>query len=190
VPPVRSFDFLAVLGGDDRLASRVYNQSLSRLTRLARRHAPDLPLDLHEEIVQETWQLVLARGKESFIAAAVEPEAYLSQVLRNAVEGVRSNNRPAGTASRSHPADVREAIVDEQPEKADSWESERQFKSEERAMEIRLDIELFAAKAQPPVAAALTAMLIRGLTMTEAACDVGLTRQTLGRRLQPLRQAA
>jgi DNA-directed RNA polymerase specialized sigma24 family protein len=187
--PVTASELLAVLAGDIAIARVVYERSLPTLRRLARRHAPTLPGDLHLEIVQETWHLVVARHDEALLCSGIEGAAYLAMVLRNAVEIVKSKDRPAGTRSRAAAGAVREKVV-ELAIGAEVAESSRRFEVEDRARQIRLDVERFMGNVEPPVKAAVKLMLDQGMTMSNAAAEVGISRQTLGRRLRGLRSAA
>jgi DNA-directed RNA polymerase specialized sigma24 family protein len=186
---VSASELLAAITGSAATASKIYRRVFPRLRRLARRHAPSLPPDLHDEIVQETWLLVVRRGAEVFVDAGATADVYLAMVLRNAVEVVKANNRPAGTPSRPTPTKTAAVAVD-LDNGVENGASMAQFRSERIETEIRLDIALFAAKAEPQVARALALMLDDGLPISSAASGVGMSRQTLYRRLIGLRQAA
>jgi DNA-directed RNA polymerase specialized sigma24 family protein len=188
--PVSSSDLLAALGGDTATFSTIYKESLTHLTRQARRRAPSLSPDLHEEIVQETWQLAFARGQTTFKASGVEPGAYLAGVLRNAAEVVWSDNRPVGTRSRSKRDTLRWENDDIDAQGADDLQSADQFADHDRATTMRLDVQRFCKSAERPVADAVQLMLREGLSLTEASVAVGMSRQTLRRRLEGLRSAA
>ena len=168
-------------------AAETFNRTLPWLRRLARRHAPSLPTDLHDEIVHETWQLVFARGSEAFLASEVDADRYLAMVLRNAVEVVRTSYRPAGTKSRGAPA-VHGAV--EFSDGVENWASKIWFQVEQAEVDLRLDLERAAASLGGQVASALALMVNEGLSVTDAAAGVGMSRQTLSRRLISLRRAA
>lgn len=187
--PIATAILLAALEGDARAAKEAYERSLRLLTVLARRHAPWLSPDLHLEIVQETWQLFFARRDTALLSSGdVNGAAYLNTLLRNAVEAVKSKDRPPGTRSRRTGAE-RETFVELAPG-LENDESNRRFAIEQRGQQIRLDIERLMLDADEPVRAAVFLMLESGVTLSNAASLVGMSRQTLGRRLQRLRLAA
>jgi DNA-directed RNA polymerase specialized sigma24 family protein len=181
-------DLLSIIEGWCLSATaETFNRTLPWLRRLARRRAPSLPADLHDEIVHETWQLVIARGYDSFVAAGVDADRYLATVLRNAVEVVKANYRPAGAKSRDR-SSVGAAV--DFSEGAENWASKIWFEVEQAELELRLDLERIAASLGGPVATALALIVNEGMSVTDAAADVGMSRQTLSRRLISLRRAA
>ena len=188
--PITAQELLSVLSGDAVVSRSAYRRCLPFLIAQARQRAPSLPPDLHMEIVQETWRLALARRNELLLRAGeVSGAAYLATLLRNAVEIVKSGVRTAGSRSRGS-RDSGDGVVFALVEDADRLQSQDNFDSEDRAREIRLDVERFMESAEPSVRSAVTLMLYSGMTMTDAAAKVGLSRQSLGRRLQRLRTAA
>src|SRR5262249_8970153 len=126
---------------------------------------------------------------ELLTEGGVEASAYLAMVLRNAIEFVRAKHRPAGSRSRESDAMANERVVPLDGGIEDT-ESRRRFEDEDRARQIRPDVERLIASAEPSVKAALGLMFNKGMTLTSAAAEVGMSRQTLGRRLQALRSAA
>lgn len=181
------------IGGDAAAARRIYDCMSPSLLKAARRRAPKLPKDLHEEIVSETWNLVFARGSEPFDRAAVEDSAYLHSVLRNAAEVVKANNRAPGTRSRlqgnseKRPQLSQSLVLD--PD-AGSEACEERFAEYEVQLTARLDVFVALGKLSPLARTAAIFILENGSTLTEAAASASLTRQTLARHFAALRIAA
>jgi hypothetical protein len=59
----------------------------------------------------------------------------------------------------------------------------------EHRIDFGIDLERFMAKVEPAVVRALTLILAEGSTISEAAAEVGLTRQTLSRRMHSMAAA-
>jgi DNA-directed RNA polymerase specialized sigma24 family protein len=176
------------LAGDEDAAKRLYEQSKERFVRLARKRGPDLAEDQHEEVVQEMWQLVGQRGLHAFVSSGASAQAYLSQVHRNAVESVRAAYRPAGTRSRFSDTNDQVGAVPLDMD-VNQLEDVSLWSFPYPSIDFGIDLERFMAKVEPAVVRALTLILAEGSTISEAAAEVGLTRQTLSRRMHSMAAA-
>jgi DNA-directed RNA polymerase specialized sigma24 family protein len=211
-PPV----FAGFLQGDP-MAARVVVETLgSLLRRWTRRAAPRLSRDLVDDVVQETWLIALRRGEARFRAAGCEVVPYLFGLFRNAIQSVRAAYRQAGTRSR-HQGEIRDRQVPRRLHHPivgiEPWESDDEIEAHdwvegravsraelelirdaaariERRQDAMIDLSLLAGRSGPAVRDAIHLLCEEQITTGEAALRVGLTRQTLGRRLRELAPAA
>jgi len=181
------------LGGDSAAAARIFEDTFPDLLNAARWRAPKLPVDLHQEIVSETWRLVYERGMPSFERAAVDDLTYLHMVLRNAAEVVAANNRPPATRSRfRRDTEVTRTSTFLEPSEVDAEANlcGERFEEHEEQMTARLEVALVLSRMSPSERSAAIFLLDNDATLTEAAESAGFTRQTLARRFAALRIAA
>lgn len=176
-----------LLGDNSKRASEALAELRPRLRCRARRLAPYLRDDLLDDVIQELWCILIQRGGLSALKPGVEEEAFITMTLRNAIESVWAGHRPAGTRSRRQRRAPAEPAPDFDHVALLVAASTNGIDDESN---VRIDVERIYAKMGVDARRALKLMLAEGKTATEAASEVGLTRQTLARRLQPLRLAA
>lgn len=207
--PIPTADGLLTLAftGDEVAATRLFEQYSRWLLRLSRRRAPDLPNDLHEEVVQEMWSLVFSRGLAACLAAHTSADAYLTQVHRNAVESVRAAYRPAGSRSRYVRVSDSEAVANplshgdrtseptaarhshlgyEQQASGDGVEDQSMWSNTYARVDFQMDLERLVGTVDDDLGRAITLITTDGSSITEAATRVGMSRQTLSRKLHQL----
>src|SRR4051812_38007531 len=73
-------------------------QAEAKLIRMAKRLAPELPADLHEEIAQQLFLNLC--GHPKFEKVSARPMALLFGLLRDATRQVRSDYCPPGRRKR------------------------------------------------------------------------------------------
>lgn len=69
---------------------------------LARRFGPDLPADVIDEVVSETYLLLLGRSGAAFEASRGSAQKFLFGIVANAVKSVRASYRPPASRTRQH----------------------------------------------------------------------------------------
>lgn len=181
------------LTGDPSARHWAYGRYRGLLVIMARDFGPDLvSMNLREDILQETWLLFYQRANWTRMTG-VSPEAYLRGLVRDAVKSLRAQYRPSGARSRPEYKSIQseakyygnltvELDVDAIPD-LDRAEQE------EKALDGRLDLTLRLARAESQVQDAASRMR-RGENLCAAAVAVGMTRQTLTRKLRSLASAA
>jgi hypothetical protein len=167
--------------GDEAAQRQIYESTRRKLVSVSRRRAPELPRDLQEEIVGETWSLIYARGAIALLAANCSDDAYITQVHRNAVESVRAMYRPPLTRSRGGKWKA------SQPVEIESVSDKRDAYAE---IDVAVDLRLKVSTMEAPVRAALLLLAENGLTISAAAQAVGVSRQLLSRRIHLFHLAA
>src|SRR5689334_12133551 len=87
----------------DRDAAREFRRVGPPIIRgLVRRFGPDLPADVVDEVVSETYLLLLGRAGAAFDASRGSAQKFLFGVVANAVRNVRAGYRPPGSPTRQH----------------------------------------------------------------------------------------
>ena len=184
------------INGSGDIGGHLFRKYYPELLKAARRRAPHLAPDLHDEIVSETWSLVMDRGIEAFEQAGVGDAAYLHTVLRNAVEVVKANNRPPGTKSRATSSDFRDCGIDLLAEDEGKLPASVQqalghgSRDVEESLHTALDLEFAVRRLPRPDQQAVAFLLENGTSLSAAAESAGLTRQTFVRHLAAARVAA
>lgn len=67
---------------------------------LARRFGPDLPADMIDEVVSETYLLLLGRAGSAFEASRGSAQKFLFGIVANAIKNVRAGYRPPASRTR------------------------------------------------------------------------------------------
>ena len=180
----------SALAGNPYAAKVIESRLLPHLLILARKRAPNLPADLHEEIVQQAWLSVVSRSTDIWSSGQVDVRAYLAGVVRDAAKAVRANYRRPGQVSRfrrpsasSGPRQSAAPPLDNVPEK-------NLRRDGHLAIEARLELNSLYERASADVRVALGMICEEGATLEEAAAATGQTRRTLSRRIAVLRDAA
>ena len=71
-----------------------------QLRQLARKLAPELPADLHAEIVNEAWVILLEKSHTHYDSERGTESTYLIFAVRDALKHIRASYRPPGSLSR------------------------------------------------------------------------------------------
>jgi DNA-directed RNA polymerase specialized sigma24 family protein len=180
------------LEGDSHALADLFLDSRSTLTAHARRLARDFPSDLIEEAVSETWLMVVASGPAAVRRVRAPDTAYLVGVLRHAVRRVRANNRPPRVRSRGCSGVHGIRFDGDNPLHviAEARIAQEHFERAEHARQSRMILGCALRRASTPVRRAALLILLRDLSIVEAARSVGMNRMTLTRAFQALGKAA
>ncbi len=178
--------------GDQGALSALYLETKDRLKARARRKARDFPVELLDDVVGETWLIVMERGEVAVSRAAVPDYLYLVRVLPHAIQRVRSANRVPGSKSRGKSAVSSETFDLENVahQNAEAAVTIERFDEAAELSAAREAIESALAKASPKVRSAATLMLLEDANISEASRAVGINRMTLTRALALLGKAA
>lgn len=144
--------------------------------QLARRWGYDLSCDLHEEVVQETFLTLLGGKITPFKPTRGTVPAYLSGVVRNAVQRVKASYCPPGMRTRSLNGDAggaRPFCLDEA----------RDYPTHLNVDAMHAVWDLFR-EASTLVASAVVAIFWVGITVAETARNLGVNRFKLRRELR------
>jgi DNA-directed RNA polymerase specialized sigma24 family protein len=191
----------AFLAGETQARDELPRRMQGFLMQTARRFAPEATrthVYNPEDIVQETFRLLLGKDAGAFDPAKGSVETFLTLLLRNAVKNVRASFAPPGRTTRaendpkSGPRETvsLEAAVPGRKEKSrltvaevfadESMDVAAQFESREI-------IEKICHHVEAPVAAAIELFCSgEAETWTAAAEAVNMKRWTLSRRLAAL----
>lgn len=164
---------------------------------LARRFGPDLPADLIDDVVSETYVILLGRSGRRFDPARGSAREFLFGIVGNAVKNVRANNRPPGlpTRPRKDEPELVEGPVIPFDELLHS--GTQRLLPDIRQVEAHIDAHALLGKVAAVFAAALIAIHVRGENTTSVSRRLGVSRfqinrawQRIHRAAQPLRRSA
>jgi hypothetical protein len=164
-----------------------FNEQFDELLRpylvsLAKKLARDLPVDLQEEVVQQTCLDLIGNSTMKFDLRRGSAKAFLFFAVCNALRTVRANYCPPGRATRPERSD-------DQGEKARSAVSIEELgyeigtRSAERQIIARCDANSLLKKAPQRVAFALKRIHYIGDALNEVAFDLNLSRFKLSREI-------
>jgi DNA-directed RNA polymerase specialized sigma24 family protein len=145
-----------------------------QLYQLARKLAPDLPTDLHAEIVHETWRLLLEKPSDHYNRERRTESTYLIIVMRDAIKCVRANYRPPGSPSRERRYQT--ISLEAQLEAGEQFVDDSQVSPEK----IRLAGEILE-RSERLTAEALLRIFIIGYSIQEVAVTQSRSRFQVGR---------
>jgi DNA-directed RNA polymerase specialized sigma24 family protein len=91
---------LGFLKGDARARATFPKTAQRYLETMAREMAADLPFDLREEVVQQTFLNLLAADPDDYDPARGSPIKFLRLIMKNAIRQVRASYTPAGKVTR------------------------------------------------------------------------------------------
>lgn len=157
------------------------------LLNLARNFGFDLPRDLHNEIVEQTYVILLDGAGAKFNSQRGTAKAFLYDVARNATLQVRAQYCPPGQPTRnrrlrtttSFSGDIKKMSsviipIDEVKELAASHNSAHEIMT-------RCDARMVLVKAPYHIAAILHRLYFNGETLGEIARQTGVNRFKLKR---------
>jgi DNA-directed RNA polymerase specialized sigma24 family protein len=178
-------DFLA---GDERAREALPRDLGKKLHQIAGEVAPDLRMcGLTEDVVQHMYLLLLTRPADHYDPDRAGPWPYLRTMLWLAARDVRAKDAPAGTLRR--PRRPQEAELPEAHPLIFHQDSRVPDETAEYFEDLVLSeiaaaafIEAVPATAPAWLARALS-LFAEGLTVTETADALGLSRFTLRRAL-------
>lgn len=185
-PDTLSLDALipAVLAGDRKSHAALDRQARLYANRVICDQAPDLPVDIREEIANQALANLLGHGAQGLTASSLDPRAFFRRRVIDALRQVRANYARAGRPTRRSIARTlvaanlswtRAAVpVDFLDPRA-----EEAFRTAERCRDAATILDA----APPLVAAALRLICFDDLTTGAAAKRLGISRFALKRRL-------
>lgn len=172
----------------DFQAARDFRRVASPIIRgLARRFGPHLPADLIDDVVSETYVLLLGRSGRRFDPRLGSARQFLFGVVQNAVKNVRAQYRPAGFPSRygeDHFAAAQQVVAfDESIYSTDSGIPIVQIES-------NIDLAKLLTGISTLLAAAIIAIYVHGEKSAIVARRLGVSRFQIYRTLQSIRAHA
>jgi RNA polymerase sigma-70 factor (ECF subfamily) len=175
-PPLT--DLLPLLpAGDDRAARAVFDRYSDRLVRLAGRHlSPRLAGRVDpEDVVQSVFRTFFRRGTDGEFH--LDGSAQLWQLL------VKITVLKARAKARYHTADRRDAGAERAPAAGFDPAAPEPGPEEAAILVDQIDALL---RGLPPVYARVLGLRLQGRTVTDAADELNLSRQTVHRALNLL----
>lgn len=174
---------------DDKAAEEFKKVASPIVRGLARRFGPDLPADIIDEVVSETYLLLLGRPGRSFDPARGSAREFLFGIVGNAVKNVRASNRPPGLPTRrrkDEPERMGTSVItfDELLHSGD-----QRLLPDVRQIEARSDAQALLGTVASVFAAALIAIHIRGENASSVSRRLGVSRFQINRALQRTRSA-
>jgi len=154
------------------------------LSNLSRRIAPQLPTDLHQEVVQQTCLNLLGNSRMKFNPKRGSAKMFLVLAVRNALRQVRADYCPPGQPTRRS---NRNSEATEQPSHRciSIEELDEEVGSDASELEIiaRCDADSLLKLAPEEVVIALERIHYWGDTITEVADDLKVSRYKLSRQI-------
>jgi DNA-directed RNA polymerase specialized sigma24 family protein len=180
-----------VRGNTDFAATVEFRNISAPIIRgLARRFGPDLPADLIDEVVSETYVLLLGTAGKSFEVNRGSAQKFLFGVAANAVKNVRASYRPPAIPSRRRG----KGVTDDQPSVVAFNELHHATGSrllpDVRQAETAIDVEAVLAGITAVMAAAIIAVYVHGEKTSSAARAFGVSRFQIRRVMQHVRTTA
>lgn len=156
------------------------------LLAVARRRAPDLPVDLRQDIVSETFALLLMIPESAFNPAIGPAKSFLALQVRSAIRRVRADYCPPGQRTRpltrtpTVAEDDRPRVVpiDDLPPR-----EEPRNRYVVQQFDACCDAKTLLAKAPPSVAVALHRIHIMGEGLSEVSGALGVSRFAMARAI-------
>jgi len=152
------------------------------LVNLTRKLARDLPIDLQEEVVQQTCLDLIGSSTMKFDMGRGSAKAFLFFAVCNALRTVRANYCPPGSPTRpkkskdEHQSSSAAVSIEDLGYELGTRFSERQITA-------KCDATSLLKKAPPRVAVALRRIHYIGDTLGEIATDLNLSRFKLSREI-------
>lgn len=185
--------------GDPHFRETLPLQLNEKLLKWTAKEAGDLPSDLHEDVIQRTWELLLRPDLKRFDPNRGSANAYLRQVVKRAATDVRAEYTPPGQRTRLFKVSNEEIIgqtpalsLDAQLENSDDeifalhdiipapGDLFEEFLKQDEAQWF---LELAMVSASLEISEALNLIYYQEMTLTEAAQQVQVHRSTLRRRV-------
>jgi DNA-directed RNA polymerase specialized sigma24 family protein len=166
-------NFLSEQPGSDDVLRRF----LSPLVwKYCSRHAPTMPLDLREDILQETFLLLAGSGQGSYDGGRDTGAGYVYNTVRTALQAVR---RRYGWTMSQRPATEATADLDALPGNVEV----------ERLEHVRILAHEVLASVEPAFGAILWKVYVEGQRQEVALADAGISRSTFDRRRRAIAQS-
>ena len=156
---------------------------------LARRFGPDLPADVIDEVVSETYLLLLGRAGAAFEARRGSAQKFLFGIVANAVKKVRASYRPAAypTRPRKTGVDSEQAVV---PFDESQHGLGQRLLPDARQVNAAADLELLLTGLRATLAIAIVAVHVDGHTVSRVAHYLGVSRFQIRRAMRQMQVRA
>jgi hypothetical protein len=164
--------------GDTQYAESFFRVVSPRLKRIARRHLPDLPPDIQNELVGETLMLLLQPMSARFNAVRGTAWKYIYGFALNAAKAVRSQNGRPRRVRRPNGA----AVETQQP-KVVSLQELNEEPGYEESVDHRIAADQVLARASATVRVALERIYFDDEPRVRVAEQLGIDRFALNRQL-------
>lgn len=150
------------------------------LRRLARRCAKNLPSDIHEEVVQETFARLLRPGLARFDATRGTVQQYLIGFVLNAMNRVQHSY-----GRRSHVPKKDDTLPASTPQVVPLDEAPQKFQAEnpERSLHQRIAARQVFEKAPPILQIFFERVYFADEPQTQVAADLNMDRFALRRHM-------
>ncbi len=179
-------DLVAFLAGDQRAGAAIYSCLKTRLPHQVRRHAPDLPRDIAEDVVTEVFVLMMER-RAVFDPARGSAQAFItSTVLPEAVRHIRAENARPGAPKRQRKPGVTGTFAPT-PSVDDLPEMHSVGYGSPSAIEAACDAHAIWSHATPPMRLIIGG-LMEGKTQSEIASGIGMDRFRVARMITGLQR--
>jgi DNA-directed RNA polymerase specialized sigma24 family protein len=183
---------LAALTGNRQASDTLFRGGKDYIERLIARTAPNLPWDLRENALQETFILLMQARRGRYDPRRGSPKAFLRGLVLDAIRSVRASMTPPGQPTRNRIAAGAQPallpgvqIVAIKPVIAAAADAKdlgatRAFEQ----AEARVDAEKVLAAAPPATAMALKMIFLQDMPRLEVADRLGLNRFDLYREIE------
>lgn len=161
---------------------------------LARRFGAGLPADLIDEVVSESFVLLLGGPGRAFDPQRGSARSFLFGIVQNAAQRVRAIYCPPGMRTRLHKEDLAEegfqgyervVAFDEEVHVPECLQTPTS-----RQMEARIDLEAMLRNTNVTLVAAMVAIVAHGEKVGAAAGRFGLSRFQFNRAFHAVQKRA
>lgn len=152
---------------------------------LVRRFGPDLQADVVDEVVSETYLLLLGRAGAAFDASRGSAQKFLFGVVANAVKNVRAGYRPPGTPTRQHKnrAKIEPVVV---PFEESQHGLEQRMLPDAQQIDAAADVAVLLSELTAVLAVAVVAVHLHGYGISMVARILGVSRFRIRRAIREL----
>jgi DNA-directed RNA polymerase specialized sigma24 family protein len=156
---------------------------------LVRRFGPDLPADVVDEGVSETYLLLLGRAGAAFDASRGSAQKFLFGVVANAVKNVRAGYRPPGAPTRQHKnrPKIEPVVV---PFEESQHGLEQRMLPDAQQVDAAADVAVLLSGLTDVLAMAVVAVHLYGYGLRRVARVMGVSRFKIRRAVRELQLKA
>ena len=156
---------------------------------LARRFGPDLPADVIDEVVSETYLLLLGRAGAAFEASRGSAQKFLFGIVANAVKSVRASYRPPASRTRQHigrPGSEKVVVPFEESQHGLG----QRILPDARQVDAAADVAVLLSGLTAVLAIAIVAIHIDGQDINKVARALGVSRFQIRRAMRQVKVTA
>ena len=172
---------------DEEAAEQFKKAAPPVIRGLARRFGPDLPADLIDDVVSETYVILLGRSGGGFDPTRGSAREFLFGIVGNAVKNVRATNRPPGLPTRLRKNEALEAWTVPFDELLHS--GVRPLLPDIHQIEARIEARALLGTVASVFVAALIAIHVHGENASSVSRRLGVTRFQINRALKRIHSA-